>query len=123
MNPKESGPADDARLRLRFFGGFEACRGESPLPRTRTRKETWLLALLTLRHQQAVDRSWLAGTLWPDTSEERALAYLRSSLHDLRRVLGPDVSRLAAPTARTVRLDLTGASVDLLEFDACVQAG
>src|SRR5262245_48718427 len=118
-DPEETRPAASACLSLRFFGGFEASRGADPLPRTRTRKEVWFLALLALRHGQAVDRSWLAGTLWPEASEEHALAYLRSSLYDLRRVLGPDAARLSAPGPGTVRLDLAGADVDLLEFDAC----
>src|SRR5262249_13396055 len=118
-NPTDSGSARPPGLRLRFFGGFEAARGGTPLPRTRTRKEVWHLALLTRREGQAVDRSWLAGRLWPDASEERALAYLRSSLYDLRRVLGPDAARLSASASGTVRLDLAGAAVDLLEFDAC----
>src|SRR3954471_24487664 len=98
MDPRKTPPAGPACLGLRFFGGFEAHRGSTPLPRTRTRKEVWLLALLTWRHGQATERSWLAGTLWPEASEERALAYLRSSLYDLRRVLGPDASRLSSPT-------------------------
>src|SRR5262249_34245795 len=88
-----------------------------------TRKEVWLLALLTLRHGQAVDRSFLAGTLWPDAPEERALAYLRSSLYDLRRALGPEASRLSAPSSRAVSLNPLGASADLLEFDDCVKRG
>jgi DNA-binding SARP family transcriptional activator len=123
MYPKEHDPAASAGLPLQFFGRFEAARGGTPLPRTRTRKAVWLLALLTLRQQQAVDRSWLAGTLWPDTPDERALTYLHSSLYDLRCALGPDASRLHAPTPRAVVLDLAGANVDLLEFARLIERG
>jgi predicted ATPase/DNA-binding SARP family transcriptional activator len=126
LQPTLSETAGDCRpapLTLRFFGAFEAGRSSGPLPRTRTRKEVWLLALLALRQGQAAERSWLAGTLWPEAAEEKALAYLRSSLYDLRRVLGPDAWRLTAPTPRTVRLDPAETIVDVLEFDAAVARG
>src|SRR5690242_3505185 len=96
-------------LTIRLLGGFAALRDDICLPRTRSRTEQWLLALLTLRSDQAVDRDWLAGTLWPDAREEAALANLRRSLSDLRRVLGPDAGRLSSPTSRAIRLDLAGA--------------
>src|SRR5947208_14859209 len=53
-------------LELRLFGPMEVRTGSSPLPRLRSRKGLWLLALLALRAGRAVERSWLAGTLWPD---------------------------------------------------------
>src|SRR2546425_992910 len=93
-------------LSIRLFGAYDVRLGGSSLPATRTRKEQWLLALLVLRHGQAVDRSWLAGTLWPESQESAALGNLRRSLMDLRRVLGPEARRLVAPTPRTISLDL-----------------
>ena len=35
-----------------------------------------------------VDRSWLAGMLWPDSLEEQSLCNLRRALTDLRSALG-----------------------------------
>ena len=64
--------------------------------------------------------SWLAGTLWPESTEGDALHNLRQSLADLRRALGPEAHRLVAPTSRTLRLNLDGTAVDLIEFDAAV---
>jgi DNA-binding SARP family transcriptional activator len=55
--------------------------------------------------------------LWPESPDRLALRNLRRSLVDLRQVLGADAWPLTAPTPRTVRLDLSGASVDVLEFD------
>src|SRR5207302_6529089 len=104
-------------LTLRLFGSFEAHRGEAPLPRMRTRKDQWLLALLALRPGAEVARPWLAGTLWPESSEPAALANLRNALKELRRVLGPEAQRLHCPTTRTLSLDLTGAALDVREFD------
>src|SRR5579872_2205732 len=81
------------RLCIRLFGGFELLQDSLPLPRTRSRTEKWLLALLLLRTNQEVERSWLAGTFWPDTSEEQALNNLRRSLSNLRQVLGGESYR------------------------------
>jgi DNA-binding SARP family transcriptional activator len=41
------------------------------MPRLRSRSIEWLLALLVLRQDRAVDRSWLAGTLWPGSDESK----------------------------------------------------
>ena len=120
-HPSESKLAT-ATLSLRFFGACDVRREGGPLLRTRSRKELWLLALLALRPHRALDREWLAGTLWPDARQEAALANLRRSLTDLRRVLGPDAFRLTCPTPRTLSLDLDGVAVDVLEFDAAVSS-
>src|SRR6266498_165894 len=50
-------------LTLRLFGPFEAHRDGAPLPRLRSRKGLWLLALLALRQGSEVERDWLAATL------------------------------------------------------------
>jgi DNA-binding SARP family transcriptional activator len=77
-----------APLAIGLFGPFTVRRQGDPLPRLRTRKGQWLLALLTLRHDGDVERAWLAGTLWPDNPESQALAHLRRCLTDLRQALG-----------------------------------
>src|SRR4051812_46739592 len=77
-------------LALRLFGPFEVRIEGGPLPRLHSKKESWLLALLALRASRRVERSWLAGTLWPESSEERALHYLRTGLTHLRRALGSE---------------------------------
>jgi predicted ATPase/DNA-binding SARP family transcriptional activator len=117
-------PADrPCSLRIRLFGPFEAHRHGEPLPPLRTRKVQWLLALLVLRHGRAVERDWLAGLLWPDHPTPRGLALLRRELNDLRRALGPEAARLHAPTPHSLALDLTGAAVDLVAFDAALARG
>src|SRR5947207_4316293 len=92
--------APAAPLTISLFGPFEAWVNGAPLPRLRSRKVQWLLALLTLRSPAsgpgtrgtrvgaAVERTWLAGLLWPDAPESQALVSLRTSLKDLRRALG-----------------------------------
>src|SRR4029450_2549826 len=60
-------------LTLQLFGPITIRFADAtPLPPLRTRKALWLLALLTLRNERAVDRSWLAGTLWPESGEGQA---------------------------------------------------
>src|SRR5207248_3521000 len=83
----------------------------------------WVLALLALRDGRPVERSWLAGTLWPESSESLAFANLRRSLSDLRHALGDQACRLRSPSPRLLSLDLAGAAVDLLAFDEAIHLG
>jgi DNA-binding SARP family transcriptional activator/regulation of enolase protein 1 (concanavalin A-like superfamily) len=110
-------------LSIRLFGPVEVRLNGAPLPCLRSRKGHWLLALLTLRHGQTVERSWLAGTLWPESTEAAGLHNLRNSLTALRRALGPEAARLQPPTPHTLCLDLAGAEVDVVAFDAAVRHG
>src|SRR5439155_17195118 len=89
-----------AAVRIDLFGPFEARVNEAPLPRLRSRKVQSLLALLTLRAGSEIERTWLAGALWPDSPESTALATLRRDLTSLRRALGPAAARLRSPTPR-----------------------
>jgi DNA-binding SARP family transcriptional activator len=118
---------DDAALApplaIRLFGPFEARLGPDPLPRLRSRKVQWLLALLALRAGSEVERAWLVGTLWPDSAAAAALANLRSSLKDLRHALGPQSDRLRSRTPHTLSLDLSGAEADVLTFDQAIARG
>ena len=74
-------------LGIQLFGPLRVTVRGEPMPRVRTRSVEWLLALLTLRHGRAVDRSWLAGTLWPESSGRQALENLRADLVRLRKAL------------------------------------
>ncbi|MBI3722083.1 MAG: hypothetical protein HY248_05970, partial [Fimbriimonas ginsengisoli] len=112
-----------APLVIRLFGAMEVQREGRPLPPLRARAGQWLLALLVLHHDRDVERDTLAALLWPDSSEEQAAYNLRRNLTDLRRALGPDAARLRSPTFRTLRLDLTGADVDLIAFDDAIARG
>jgi predicted ATPase/class 3 adenylate cyclase len=110
-------------LTIQLFGTLDVqCHG-APLPRLRSRNGLWLLALLTLRHGCEVDRAWLAGTLWPDTSTSQGLALLRRELTDLRRALGLEAGRISAPTPRTLRLELPPDSADVVAFGALIARG
>jgi predicted ATPase/DNA-binding SARP family transcriptional activator len=110
-------------LVIRLFGSFDVQVNGRPLPRLRSRKGQWLLALLVLRQGQQVERSWLAGVLWADSPERQALANLRLSLTDLRKALGVAADRLRSSDVHTLSFDVAGADVDVVAFDAAITSG
>lgn len=122
----DTGPAamDDlalpAPLRIRLFGPLSVEVRGRPLGRLRSRTVQWLLALLVLREGREVERSWLAGLLWPESVDAHGLPTLRRTLTDLRAALGEEAYRLESPTLRTLRIDLRGADADVIRFDATV---
>src|SRR5262249_44405799 len=113
--PEHAAPS----LVVHLLGPFAVRVSGAPLPRGRSRKEQWLLALLALRAGCPIDRDWLATALWPDSPDP--LANLRKSLKDVRRALGSEAHRLHAPGPRSLALDLAGAGVDVAAFDAAVE--
>src|SRR5688572_21898472 len=96
-------------LAIRLLGTFEVQVGGQPMRRVRTRSVEWLLALLVLRHGRDIPRSWLAGTLWPESDAASGLHNLRRNLLELRQALGAEAARLRTPNRATLGLDLTGA--------------
>ena len=96
---------------------MEAHKEGLPLPPLRSRKGMYALALLALRHDRDVPRSYLAGLLWPDSLEEQALSSLRRTLTDLRQAFGDYADCLLSPTSRTLRLDFTRIAADVIAFD------
>jgi predicted ATPase/DNA-binding SARP family transcriptional activator len=116
-------PESPPAFSLRLFGPLCVEVGGLPLPRLRSQKGAWILALLALRSGREVSRSWLAGTLWPESDESQALANLRLSLSDLRRALGGEAKRLHSPSRALLALDLSGADADAAEFDRSMRAG
>jgi DNA-binding SARP family transcriptional activator len=97
---------------LSLLGGFELrCGGgvvRVPLSVER------LLAFVALQNRP-VNRSFVAGTLWPETTDERAAANLRSALWRLRRCS----SSLLETSPLHLRLGL-GAVVDTQELTSSI---
>src|SRR5262249_40612382 len=108
---------------IQLFGPMEVKVNGEPLPNLRSRKGYWLLALLALRHDREVDRSWLAGTLWPDCTEAQSFSNLRRSLWDLRNAMGAEEKCIISPTPRILVLSCAPDAVDLAIFDACIKKG
>jgi DNA-binding SARP family transcriptional activator len=95
------------RLRLCLFGGFEL-RNRGRLVRLPLSAER-LLALLAIQNRP-LHRAYVAGSLWPETTDDRAGASLRSSLWRLRRRRQP----LVEASATHLRLE-EGVWVDVHE--------
>src|SRR5437763_11132705 len=110
-------------MRLQLFGAFSMDVDGRRLPPLRSRKGHWLLALLALQRGRELDRISLAGLLWSDSSHAQALYNLRRALTELRDVLGSAAPRLCSPQPHTLALDLAGAEVDVLTFDAALARG
>lgn len=110
-----------APLTLRLFGPMQILVDGEPLPKMRSRKARWLLALLTLRNGEPVSREWVAGRLWPDVDVSLALANLRPLVSELRQAMGAQSARLQTPDRKTILLDLDGADADVVAFDAAIQ--
>ena len=121
----EKGNREDTapRLQIRLFGAFDVQINGVAIPPLRSRKVQWLLALLVLRHNQALDRVWLAGTLWPDSAHSQAMYNLRQSLSNLRHVLGEVSPELRASMVNSLSIDLAHADADVLDFDAAIMVG
>lgn len=112
-----------AHLTLQLFGPMLVCIGGEPLPKLRSRKALWLLALLSTRANRPVAREWIASTLWPDADLATAFSNLRPVLSDLRQALGIDGERIQSLDRNTVLLDLVSVDHDVARFDAAIRKG
>ena len=82
-----TGEAATLPCQIRMFGAFDIQIGGETIPPLRSRTIQWLLALLVLRHGQALDRAWLAGALWPESDHPQALYNLRDRYSDFPSAL------------------------------------
>lgn len=110
----------DVQLTIRLFGPMLVRIGDAPLPRMRSRKALWLLALLSTRSNRPIAREWIASTLWPDVDLATAFANLRPVLSELRRALGEHSERIRSFDRHTIGLDLTAVDHDVARFDAAI---
>ena len=86
------------KIRLSLLGGFGLLLAGEPTPIARASQR--LLALLALHHQRPVPRSYVAGVLWPESTESAARSDLRSALSRL----GPLRKILVEATPEALRL-------------------
>ncbi|MEZ4869681.1 MAG: BTAD domain-containing putative transcriptional regulator [Caldilineaceae bacterium] len=77
-----------AQLSLHLLGAFHAQLDDQPLTGFQSDKARALLAYLALEADRVHSRAQLAGLFWPDLSEQRARAYLRHAVANLRKILG-----------------------------------
>lgn len=72
-----------APMRLQLLGSFELALGDEPVPLSPSVQR--LIVFLT-HHDRPLLRQYVAGTLWPEMSEQRASANLRSALWRLNQL-------------------------------------
>jgi DNA-binding SARP family transcriptional activator len=106
-------------LRVRVFGGLALESGGTALAPPASRRARELLAWLAL-HPGRHARAAVAARFWPDVLDSSARASLRTTLHELRRALGPAGPCLVADRD-AVALDAEW--VDARELDALLAAG
>ena len=88
-------------MRIQLLGRVEILVEGAPLPSLRGKSGLWLLGVLTLHANKSLERDWVAGVLWPESSPEQGRANLRRTLTDLRHALGTAAGRLTTPTPQT----------------------
>ena len=80
-----------------------------------------LIAYLLLNGDRPLERTEVAFTLWPDSSDAQALTNLRRELHGLRRTL-PNAERLLAVKRRTIQWRPDGPfHLDVAAFEDAVE--
>lgn len=110
----------DEMLHIRLLGTPTIERNGRPLPPFKSRKVLALLAYLAL-NPRAHSRSHLAGLVWSDCPERKALDNLRFALWNLNEVLGTRVfqaDRISVAWRANAELTL-----DTDEFTRLIQAG
>ena len=106
-------------LRVRVFGGLALESDGAALDPPASRRARELLGFLAL-HPGRHARAAVAARFWPDVLDASARASLRTTLHELRRALGPAGVCLVADRD-AVALD--AAWVDAREVEALLAAG
>jgi predicted ATPase/DNA-binding SARP family transcriptional activator len=71
---------------IRLFGSIEVYRDGQPVSGFRSQKTLALLAYLIVENRP-LTRDYVAGLLWPDTSQSAALGHLRRALYNLGQCL------------------------------------
>ncbi len=79
-------------LSIQILGGFSIHRGDEALTGIERPSLQKLLVFLLLHRGQAVNRSKMAFTFWPDSNEKQALSNLRNLYFQLRHAL-PDLQK------------------------------
>src|SRR5262245_44556854 len=112
-----------ARLTLTLLGGFRAHLDPGAPLAFPTRKAQALLSYLAMPAGEPHSRDKLASLLWGSTVETTARTSLRQTLYSLRRILRRAESEPLHAEGNLVSVDPDAVSLDVLEFERCVQEG
>jgi DNA-binding SARP family transcriptional activator len=102
-------------LTIRLFGQLQVQRDDQVLDGWNARKGQELLAYLLLHRERPHTRQALADLLWPESTAEQSMKYLRHTLWQLQTVLE---HRFQATDPESLRLNLkAGLWLDVMEFE------
>ncbi|KRT77115.1 MAG: transcriptional activator domain-containing protein [Armatimonadetes bacterium CSP1-3] len=106
------------RFRIKLLGRFDLIAdGQSVRVPAKARE---LIAFLAIQPSRRARRQRVSGTLWPETSDERAMGNLNTSLWRLRKA----VLRVSSPdfieaSREEIALNANRVEVDSWEFEEC----
>jgi len=112
-----------ARLTLTLLGGFRAHLDPGAPLAFPTRKAQALLSYLVMPAGEPHSRDKLASLLWGSTVETTARTSLRQTLYSLRRILRRAEGEPLHADGNLISVDPGTVSLDVLEFERCVQEG
>ncbi len=108
-----------AILKIICFGGLRIELNGTAISNFETDKAKALLIYLATESPRVVRRSQIAGLLWPDDSEDRALHNLRQTLSSLKKTVGDSLNQPEFILADRESIQINPnafISVDSLEF-------
>ncbi len=134
VDPEEAGGGEaqvpfrrrlDPGLSIRTLGPLSIRSGDKELAESLLRRPVlaflWvLLLILALDERGLHERPFVAEELAPGIGRPQQLERMRGRLRDISLYLDPALSAAIVADARTVRLDLTNCSVDLLNLRSLV---
>ncbi|HWI63424.1 MAG TPA: BTAD domain-containing putative transcriptional regulator, partial [Symbiobacteriaceae bacterium] len=115
-------PVAAAGVSVSVLGPLVVAVDGKPVSGWRTTKARDLLAFLALGGDRPYTRDQLGEALWPDGDPEAVTRLLHTSLHHLRRALGPEGESLITFAGGAYRLDRGKLDLDLDRFMSLVTA-
>jgi DNA-binding SARP family transcriptional activator/predicted ATPase len=107
-------------LDVHLLGGFQITLNGQPLTCLNQSRQQSLLAYLMLHADSPQSRQHVAFCFWPDSSEVRAYANLRYTLHHLRRSC-PELERYLEITQSTLQWRRLGSfRLDVAEYEILI---
>ena len=109
-------------LEIHLLGSVQVLDEEKLLPPFPTQRSRELFASLAARPNHPHPRATLAGSLWPEKTEDKARASLNTELWRVRQVLGAADKNLEL-TREAVALNIPVDQVDIHKFRALAKRG
>ncbi|MDG0808044.1 response regulator [Cohnella rhizosphaerae] len=87
LRPEPASGGDNDGPNIRLLGGFEILSARGELLHFPTRKTEELLAYLLCHPEKDISKWLLTELLWPEKTQERAMASLHTAIYQLKKLL------------------------------------